>query len=228
MAKLIDLAGQRFNRLTVIKRAENKIKGRGAYWLCQCDCGRKVVVRGSALKTSTKSCGCLHSEMSRQRVLKRSKHNMAYTRLYKIWVGIKTRCYNIKCKIYKYYGGKGIQICEEWKNDFLAFYNWAILNGYDDSLSIDRIDNNDDYNPSNCRWSTDIEQANNKTDNRYIKIGSESHTLSEWCKIKNISRTAVYKRMQNGMSAEEALNKNKRKYTIKERKEEKKCIVRIN
>ena len=212
MGKFVDLTGQKFGRLSVVKRVESVKKGRGAYWFCKCDCGNEVVVRTGNLKGTTKSCGCLHKELSRQKCLNEAKHNMSHTRLYKIWVGIKTRCYNKNSKEYKYYGGRGIKMCNEWENDFLNFYKWAISNGYDNDLSIDRIDNNGSYNPNNCRWANDIEQANNTRNNHYYTINGVTHSIADWLRIFKIPRGVYNSRVYRGWNIGDALTIPKHKY----------------
>ena len=156
MGKLIDLTGQRFGRLVVIERAENK--GEKVRWLCQCDCGNTVLVATNGLRNGgTKSCGCLHKELFTHK-----SHNGTKTRLYRIWCGMKNRCYNKKVKSYDKYGGSGITVCAEWLHDFGAFQEWALSHGYADNLSIDRIDNEKGYSSDNCRWATAVEQNNNR------------------------------------------------------------------
>lgn len=115
------------------------------------------------------------------------KHGLRYHPLYNILRNIKSRCYNQNDPSYKNYGGRGITVCEEWKKDISVFYNWAIKNGYKRGLELDRINNDGDYEPSNCRWATRIQQANNKRTNRYITYNNETHTLREWSKILNIN-----------------------------------------
>ena len=161
--KASDLTGKRFGRLIVIERAENYISPQGQArkrWLCKCDCGNDVIVPASALiNGESKSCGCLQKEIAKNTF---TQHGKWGSRLHRIWASMKTRCYNRKSRSYKWYGGRGITICDEWMNSFQAFYDWAMANGYRDDLSIDRIDVNGNYEPSNCRWITIIEQQKNK------------------------------------------------------------------
>ena len=150
--------GDKFGKLTVLGVVENT--GTGRKWRCRCDCGNIKDVWIEHLKSGhTKSCGCYRKQYVSD---KNTTHNLRYTKLYRIWLGMKARCYCKSQKGYKYYGGKGIKVCEDWKNDFLKFYNWAIQNGYSDSLTIDRIDSDKNYEPSNCRWATYYEQEHNK------------------------------------------------------------------
>lgn len=158
MAKMIDLTGQRFGRLTVIKR--NGSKDGHAAWECVCDCGRHTVVNGRYLTSGkTKSCGCLHNELLAERS---RKHGMTGKRLYRIWHDMKNRCEYPKDKKYSYYGGRGIKVCNEWSTNFESFMTWALSNGYNDSLTIDRINNSGNYEPNNCQWITMKEQCKNR------------------------------------------------------------------
>lgn len=191
--KKIDLTGNRYGRLTVLK--ENGKRGKNILWLCRCDCGHEINAVACNLKNGhTQSCGCLQKEA---RVKSHTTHHKSKSRLYRIWRHIKSRCFNENVPHYKYYGGRGISICEEWEKSFENFYEWAISNGYQEDLSIDRIDVNGNYEPSNCRWTNAKIQANNKTNNRIIEYNGECHTLSEWAHILGIGCLTISKRIDD-------------------------------
>lgn len=174
--------GQQYGHLTVIDRAEPIIRPNGDIlkaWLCECDCvnkTRRIVDENSLKYNHTKSCGCTRHKT----------HGLSYSRIYKIYYAMLQRCTNENYRQYNDYGGRGIKVCKEWQDDFMNFYNWAIENGYSDSLSIDRKNVNGDYCPENCMWSTSIEQANNKRNNIIINYRNESHTLKEWSYLSGI------------------------------------------
>lgn len=213
MGKYVDLTGQRFGRLIVIKRADNS-KDNRAKWLCKCDCGNEKNIVGKSLrKMKTQSCGCLQKEQAK---MVNTKHGMRYTKLNKTWNSMKQRCNNSNCKQYKNYGGRGIKVCDEWldkENGFINFYDWSMNNGYQDNLTIDRIDVNGNYEPSNCRWANMKQQSNNRRDNHNITYNNETHTIAEWSEILNINRYTLYYRInKSNMSIEEALTKKVRKW----------------
>lgn len=192
MSRIIDLTEQRFGRLTVVSRADN-YKGGHARWNCVCSCGNTTTVIGSCLRNgSTKSCGCIRDEKTAN--LKKS-HGKAKSRLYHIWKGIKCRVLNANTKDFKNYGGRDIGICKEWENDFSVFERWALSNGYSDVLTIDRIDNDKEYSPSNCRWTDIIVQSNNKRTNRRITYKGETKNLTEWARELNIDVRVLHGRI---------------------------------
>jgi len=147
-------AGAKFGHLTALKPT-NKRQGTNVIWKCQCDCGKICYVSTGHLGRETNSCGCLKIETHRT-------HNMTSSRLYNIWVQMKGRCYNRKLHSYKDYGARGIKVCDEWLHSFENFYNWAITNNYGSKLTIDRINNDGNYEPNNCRWATQAQQVNNR------------------------------------------------------------------
>lgn len=206
MSKLIDLTGQRFGRLTVIERVENA-PNRARQWLCLCDCGKETIVVSSSLNSGrTRSCGCLSIQKASERIVSLSTtHGRSKTRLYSIWCGMKNRCKNTTHQAYSNYGGRGITVCEDWLNDFNAFYDWAMENGYQDDLSIDRTDNDKGYSPENCRWRTAKEQNQNKSTNMVLEIDGVSKPLPTWCDEYNIKRRTVQDRLDRGWTPEEAL-----------------------
>lgn len=203
MAKLIDLTGQRFGRLVVIERAENAKNGK-AKWLCLCDCGNNTIVLGTHLNSGhTQSCGCIHSEVV---CAVMNKHGACNSRLYRIWAGMIKRTYNQQSKDFGYYGGRGITVCDSWKNDFQPFHDWAIESGYSDNLTLDRIDNQKGYSPDNCRWVTMKIQCNNKSNNRFIEFRGERKTLSQWADLLGIKGCTLLWRLRKGWSIEKALS----------------------
>lgn len=159
-----DLTGEVFGMLTVISRAESIGKGSRPYFLCKCECGNEKVIRSNYLTSGDKTdCGCI----AKKKVAERNKatkttHGLSGTRLFRIWSNMIFRCENPKAVNYEYYGGRGISVCEEWKNDVYSFIEWANKNGYEEHLTIDREDVNGNYEPSNCRWITMREQLENR------------------------------------------------------------------
>lgn len=165
---LKNISNQKFGRLLAIERvgAPSSTKSKEAFWRCKCDCGNETVVSGYMLRIGhTKSCGCYNKEL----LSERSKgnqytktHGLSSSRIYKIYYAMKDRCYNSNKWNYNRYGGRGITMCDEWKDDFKSFYDWAMSNGYDETKSIDRIDPDGNYEPSNCRWTDNTTQQFNR------------------------------------------------------------------
>ena len=190
-----DLTGKKFGKLEVI--GVHDTGSRKTYYVCQCDCGNIKVVRADALISgATKSCGCIKKEHDKINLTANHKHKMSGTRIYETWQDMKRRCYNKQNARYDRYGGRGITVCDEWLNNFQSFYDWAISNGYSDDLTIDRIDNDGNYEPSNCRWSTAKEQCNNRGSNINITIGNATKSLMSWCESFNVDYKKVHARYQ--------------------------------
>ena len=141
-----------------------------------------------------------------------SSHGDSQARLFKIWEGMHERCLREKHPHYKDYGGRGIAVCNEW-NEYVSFKKWAFENGYTDNLTIDRIDQNGNYCPDNCRWATMQEQQNNKRNNHYISLNSEAHTISEWSEMLGINKTTLKERLAHGWSDEATIMTPVRKRT---------------
>lgn len=184
-----DLTGNEYGRLKVIQRdVKRSEKTKRVFWFCKCDCGNIVSVRSDMLGTKTFSCGCLKKEQD-QKNLGRFIHGKSHSRLSYIWYHMKDRCYNPDNLSYKNYGARGIRVCDEWKENFLAFEKWALENGYKDGLSIDRIDVNGNYEPDNCRWLTHEEQLNNKRTTLWVIHNGERKSLMEAYKEEKPSIT---------------------------------------
>jgi hypothetical protein len=199
MGKIIDLTGQRFGRL-VVQRIGPKTKPNQIYWICNCDCGNICEVKGGNLKSGgTKSCGCINKEILRERSI---KHGFDGTPLGYVRSSMQQRCYNSTHKAYKNYGGRGITICDEWLNNSKSFFDWAIKSGYHEGLTLDRIDNDGNYCPENCRWATMKEQQNNRRNNHLYVVGDVGKTIGEWALALNISVHTLLKRLKMEWSEE--------------------------
>lgn len=188
----LDIIGKKIGHLRVVSLAYHK---RIWFYNCLCDCGnKKIVGRNSLLSGDTKSCGSCQ------------KHGLSKTRIYSLWRAMKTRCSNPNTTEWKHYGGKGVSVCDEWKNDFMAFYDWSLRNGYNDTLTIDRIDTNGNYTPDNCRWTTYYVQSRNKTNNKWITYKGETKCLEDWAKTKNLTSSKLKQRLElYGWSLEKSL-----------------------
>lgn len=224
-----DIAGKRYGRLIAIKRVGQTVNGQ-TLWLCRCDCGYEKVIRGGGLSSGqTKSCGCWNAENIKTI---NKTHGDSYTRLYKIWTDMKKRCsYFTKNKYYYLYGQRGIKVCDEWKDNYLAFREWSMQNGYRENLTIDRINNDGDYEPSNCQWSDLSKQTNNKRSNIIFEFNGVSRTMIEWCKIKGLSYTMVKGRYRKGWDLRDLFNPahSRRKFSlIHYQKRQKEVIHNVN
>lgn len=222
-----NLAGLKFGRLSVIEyMGPNKF--RAATWLCRCDCGTDTVVTAGQLKSGgTRSCGCLQREKARETVLayyksdrykppSRYKHGMAKTPLYNAWLRMRGRCNNPKFEHYDRYGGRGIKVCAEWNEHFEPFMEWALANGFEEGLEIDRIDNNGDYCPENCRWATRTEQMRNRSNTIFVTHNGVTKALVQWCEELGVNYKLAHARHKKGLSFEhifhiEKIKENERK-----------------
>lgn len=206
----MDIIGNKYGKLTVIKEVDSHRFPSGKCakrFECLCDCGKFcIVLKANLFSGHTKSCGCLFK-----------KHNMSQSKLYNLYRAIKTRCYNVNNERYNDYGGRGIIICDEWRNDFMAFYNWAMNNGYKEGLTIDRIDNDGNYEPSNCRWTDKMVQNNNKRNNHLVEYNGKAASLADTCRENGFNYNMIKQRMSTyGYTFEEAItaqknNRRKRK-----------------
>lgn len=211
MGKFTDLTGERFGRFTVIGKTTPYIDKNGKKhlkWLCKCDCGKEAIVSSWNLTHGkSKSCGCLRNEITIQRF---TQHGLSKTRLYLSYRAMLDRCYDDKhCKVYKHYGGRGINVCEEWRgeNGLENFISWALSNGYSDELTIDRIDVNGNYCPNNCRWITKHEQQFNRRNNHFMTIDGETKTVREWADMYGIRHNTILSRLKCGWTEEDSVKR---------------------
>ncbi len=225
MLMRVDIKNRRFGRLIAINPTPDRDSCQSVIWKCKCDCGNTILVSARQLtsKTGTHSCGCLQKEKARKNLEENHKsgrdapaykHGKYKSRIYNTWINMKARCYNPNATRFLQYGGRGIKVCEMWKKDFQAFYDWAVLNGYQDNLTIDRIDNNGDYTPDNCRWVDNKRQQNNTSHSRMISYGEKTQTLQEWSAELGINYKTLQKRL-NAWDIEKALS-----YPVKSRSKE--------
>lgn len=209
MAKLEDLTGHRYGRLVVVERAPSRVTPNGTVqtmWKCKCDCGNEIIARANGLKTgNTQSCGCRKTDILLQRSTKHGGRRSGNTdRLYVVWESMLSRCRNDRD-----YAGRGISVCDEWK-DYAKFREWAKQSGYNENAepgkcTIDRIDNNGNYSPDNCRWVDMLAQANNTRKNRLVEYNGETKTASEWARIAGITSKAFYFRLNSGWTMDDIM-----------------------
>lgn len=199
------MIGKRFGKLTVIGKSKERAKNGTIKYICHCDCGNTSIIRGDHLRSGeTLSCGCLIKKYGITKYTKEGQSTLN-KRLYAIYDKMKQRCFNTNHIAYKYYGNRGIKIYQDWLDDFMNFYNWAVTNGYNDTLTIDRIDVNGNYEPSNCRWVTYEEQNNNTRRNVHLTYNGKTLTIAQWCRELNIRPNKVYYRHNKGWSDKECL-----------------------
>ena len=206
MGKHINLTGKKFARLYLTGNFFLTKQGRRK-WECRCDCGKTTwAVTNNLLSGKTKSCGCWNEEVKSKT---HTKHGMSQSRIYRIWSNMKARC---ECKTndaYSIYGGRGISVCKEW-HDFETFEKLAKENGYGEKLTIDRIDNNGNYCPENCRWATAKEQGNNTRSCRKITYKGKTKTMRGWEEEMGLSKGVIYWRLKHGWSEKEAIETKRR------------------
>lgn len=191
MSNFRDLTGQRFGELTVLRRVENS-PSRGTRWLCKCDCGREAIVfAGNLTRGNTTSCGCSRLTKTSQKL---RIHGETKTRLYQIWYNMVTRCYNTNDPHFQHYGARGIAVCEAW-HKYENFRDWALSNGYQNTLTIERSDVDGNYHPDNCTWASRKQQANNKRTSRFIEFDGERRTVAEWAERLGMDKRALWDRL---------------------------------
>lgn len=200
MSSYKDITGQKFGRLTAVRI--HLEPGARTKWLCRCECGKeKVIPLGSLTSGRGKSCGCLRRENTSKTF---RKHGLMDEPLYSTWISMRSRCRNKKNPSYKRYGSRGIDVCPEW-DDFRSFYKWAMTNGYKAGLSIDRIDNDGNYEPNNCRWADKETQANNTSKNVFLEIEGITRTISEHAKHYGMDYSHLYYRYESGFREEQLI-----------------------
>lgn len=196
----MDMTGMKIGKLKVIKH--HPFIGQ-TKWECLCDCGKTSIVNASALRNgNTSSCGC---GMYEKTAIRSTKHGMHDTRIYRIWAGMRSRCTNSSQKLYYRYGGRGIKFCERWK-EFTNFYE-DMKDGYEDHLTLDRIDTNGNYEKSNCKWSTRSEQGYNKVYNAKLTFKNQTKLRHEWAVLYGIKEETLRYRLSKGWDIETALTK---------------------
>ena len=195
MPNFKNLTGEKFGRLTIIgvsRKVESGNRER-YYWRCKCDCGNEKEVRTDCLTSGlVKSCGCLKKDQDKINLTKYHKHKLSHTKLWDTYYGMKSRCYDKTDKRYSDYGGRGIELCPEWLENFENFVSWSLENGFDDNLQIDRIDNDSGYSPQNCRWISIKENCRNRRSNVMIEYQGKMITLVELSEILNIPYKTAY------------------------------------
>ncbi len=197
-----DMRGKRFGRLAVLGYASSRGSSQSAYWCCVCDCGQKATIRGQSLRSGeTKSCGCLNQEM---RHLSNRKHGLYGIPEYWVWHSAKDRCCNPNDAKFKHYGDRGIQMCQEWHDSFATFIA-DMGRRPKGRYTLDRIDNDGNYEPGNCRWATYAEQSRNNRRTRLLPFQGETHCLTDWANKLGMKRVTLHSRLSRGWSLESSL-----------------------
>ena len=200
---MLMVKGEKKNFLTMISDPRSKNRKRYALFLCVCGRVKEIKIE-NVVSGNTKSCGCKRKYLSSLK-LHNYKHGSRKTRIYNIYHKMKARCYNPNYAEAQYYIDRKITICDEWLNSFIKFRDWAYANGYQDNLSIDRIDVNKGYSPDNCRWATPKQQGRNKRSNIKITLGNKTQCLVEWCEELGLNYSAILARIERGWDYERAL-----------------------
>lgn len=184
--------GRKFGNLTVIERV-GRDKSGCVLWRCKCDCGNDFITTSTYLRRGhSTNCGCKSQEKRRGKI---KTHGMTGSKIYSVWKNMRNRCSNPQNRKYRIYGARGISVCDEWEESFSAFYEWAMSHGYKEGLTIDRIDNDGNYSPENCRWVTNKEQQNNKRNNNFLTINGATKTLKEWSEEIGINYSTLRNRI---------------------------------
>ena len=208
-----EMIGKKFGKLTVVSEMDEKGRQGNTLYSCMCDCGKVKQALGVELRRGgIKSCGACNRDAIRERGVVLYKD-----RIYRIWDAMKQRCYNPNNLAYHNYGGRGVGICSEWRHNYLAFLRWSNSNGYAEKLEIDRIDNDGDYEPSNCKWSTHTEQQRNRRDNLYITINGVTKCLQEWSIDSGINHGTLQRRYSVGWRGEKLLSPVNKKMSFPDR-----------
>lgn len=204
-----DLTGKQVGKWTVVgPDGSSEVPNR---WICRCECGTERSFSASYIKgEKSKSCGC--AALMGVPAKGRPTHNLSRTKLHGVWCGMLQRCYYKKHIDNEWYSAKGLEVCDEWRHDFEAFYRWAQATGYHEGLSIDRIKNDKGYSPDNCRWATPSEQANNRTTNINITYQGRTQTLKQWARELDIHYLSLYHRYKKGVPFEIAITQINRKF----------------
>jgi hypothetical protein len=203
MATIRDLTGQKFGRLVVLEKTEKNKAGMW-YWLCRCDCGNTCIIRGAYLKSgSTQSCGCYQKERTSET---NKTHLLSKTPEYQTYNGMRRRCYSSKVKQYKDYGGRGIKVCDRWLEE-KGFENFLLDMGpRPKGYQLDRINNDGNYEPSNCRWVTPTENCRNTSKNHFLTFGGVNKTIAEWEEELKIPSSVISHRLRAGFSLEKVFS----------------------